>query len=450
MTVRKLTLFRMAGYGSGAAGFNLFYSTLNLYLLYYYTDVIGLPPAIAGLIFMIAIIWDAVTDPLMGAIASRTRTRFGSFRPYILFGAPFVAISFVMMFAAPVLFPSKLILVTAASHVLFRTMFTMVAIPHASLIAVMTFDTQQRSKLAGSRTLFGIIGALVTAAVTLKLAKHLGDGDLTTGFLKVAITYAITATAILTTVFFITFESPLPFGERKRPNTQQTLQFLRANKPFWFLFLAILVASIGNSIATKTMVYYVSYNAGTPSAVSTILTIGLIGAALAVPLWSLAPKVLEKRTIWMIGTAGFVVTNALLLLFKPTDITALMAFRFIDGVFLSSILVSFWSMTPDTVEYGQWKSGIRDEGVLFGLNQFALKAASGIGIGLLGLVLEAIGYIANQVQSPETLNGIYVTAFLLPLICYTISFGIIIFYPITRSMHRSLFSDMNQEGRVHD
>lgn len=119
----------IAGYGFGDFGFNLYATGLNLYLLYYYTDVLGIAPAVAGLIFMIPVIWDGISDPLMGWIATRTSSQLGKFRPYILFGAPFVGLSFVGMFAAPVWFPDQVVAASLISHLLFRTLYTVASVP---------------------------------------------------------------------------------------------------------------------------------------------------------------------------------------------------------------------------------------------------------------------------------------------------------------------------------
>ena len=138
----------MVGYGAGDFGFNLYFTGLNLYLLYYYTDVLGIDPAVAGIIFMIPVIWDGISDPLMGWIATRTRTRFGKFRPYVLFGAPFVGLSFVGMFAAPVWFPEHVVAASLITHIVFRTMYTFVSVPYSSLAAALTFDSDERGTMA--------------------------------------------------------------------------------------------------------------------------------------------------------------------------------------------------------------------------------------------------------------------------------------------------------------
>ncbi|MEM9571359.1 MAG: glycoside-pentoside-hexuronide (GPH):cation symporter [Pseudomonadota bacterium] len=449
MAAKKLTYFRMAGFGMGAVGFNLFYSGLNLYLLFYYTDVVGMRPAIAGLIFMLPVLWDAITDPIMGGIASRTRTRFGSFRPYILLGAPVMSLCFVFMFAAPLLFPGAIVAACAISHIMFRTAFTVVAIPHGSLLAVMTYDSKERSRLAGFRTLFGLAGGLLTAAITLELARYYGGEDLKLGFLYMAITFAIASTLIMALVFLVTFENPLPHGTRRRPTVAQSWKFLSRNTPFWILFTGILAASVGNSIGTKTMVYYVSYNAGAPGSVSLVLTLGLLAAGLAVPFWTFMFSHIKKRTVWLLGTGGFFINSLILYVLAPTDVSTLIGFRLVDGVCLSAVIVAFWAMTPDTVEYGEWKSGDRDEGILFGINEFALKAATGIGVGVLGFALGAIGYSAQGEQSATALEGIKALAFLFPMLAYAFSFTCLYFYPIDLTLHQRLMAAIAFRNRSH-
>ena len=171
---------RSAAYGIGDFGFNLFFTGLNLYLLFYYTDVLGIRPQIAGLIFMAPVIWDAVTDPVMGCIATRTRTKIGRYRPYILFGAPLMALSFVMMFAAPLWFPSAVILSSAFAHIVFRTFYTVVNVPYSALSAAISRDGRVRSKLAAARMVAGVVAGLLAAALTFRLAAWFGVGDLKT------------------------------------------------------------------------------------------------------------------------------------------------------------------------------------------------------------------------------------------------------------------------------
>ena len=169
---KKVSRMTIVGYGSGDFGFNLYFAGLNLYLLYYYTDVLNIDPALAGLIIMLPVIWDGVSDPLMGWIVTRTRSRFGKFRPFILFGAPLMGFSFVGMFAAPIWFPDQVIIACLVTHTLFRSAYTVASVPNSSLAAALTHNSQERGTMAGFRMMAAMFGGIVTAATMLELASY--------------------------------------------------------------------------------------------------------------------------------------------------------------------------------------------------------------------------------------------------------------------------------------
>lgn len=447
MAGKKLTVLRMAGFGAGHFGVTLSYTSLNLFLLYYYTDVLGIAPVVAGLIFMLPLIWDGLTDPVMGAIASRTRTRFGSFRPYILFGTPFLAFSFVMMFAAPLIFPGAVLLASVIANVVFRTLYTVVAIPYSSLLAVMSRDSQERGRLAGFKTTAAILGGLFTAASTLTLAQAFGQGDLRVGFLKVSLLYAGITTVIMTLVFLVTFELAPAGGPARKPSLRDSVQFMSKNRAYWLMFAGVLAGAAGSSIGTKSMVYYVTYYAGRPDAITPVLTAGLVSASLSAPIWAMSYRYLKKRTVWLAGAGGYTVLSLLMLAVQPTDISVILAVRAVDGICLSAIVVTYWAMLPDTVEYGQFRTGHRDDGIVFGLNQFALKCATGIGVGLLGIGLGIVGYVPNAEQTRQAQSGILWLTFAGPMIGYGLSMLAISFYPIDRQLHGRLVRALEYRGQ---
>ena len=202
--VKKVSWVTTVGYGSGDFGFNLYFAGLNLYLLYYYTDVLNIDPAVAGLIIMLPVIWDGVSDPLMGWIVTRTRSRFGKFRPYILFGAPLMGFSFVGMFASPIWFPDHMIVACLVTHTIFRTAYTVASVPYSSLAAALTHNSQERGTMAGVRLMAAMIGGIVTAATMLELARFFGNGDMRQGFVKVASVYALLSSVMMVVIFLTT------------------------------------------------------------------------------------------------------------------------------------------------------------------------------------------------------------------------------------------------------
>lgn len=446
VSAERLSVRTRTGFGIGDFGFNLYYTGLNLFLLYYYTDVLEIRPAIAGLIFALPLIWDAITDPLMGLIASRTRTPMGSYRPYILFGTPLLALSFVMMFAAPLMFPGAVVAVTAITHVIFRTCYTVVSIPYTALSANMTRDSGERGALAGVRMMFATAGGLFTVFLTLPLALQLGGGDLRTGFFWVSVIYACVASAIL----FMTFLSTRERQDLVKPvevTLGQMGRLIARNRALWVLIAAIVIGMTGSAIFGKALIYYVKYVAGLDISITTALVALTASVSLSVPVWMALSRVISKRTAWLSGAAVSLSMQAALFFFPPDTVPLFMGLLAVMGFGNAAFVVTFWSMLPDTVEYGEWRSGIRDEGLVFGLNQLALKAASGLGIGILGFALEAIGYVANEAQADATSAGLRVISILLPLALGLCSAALIAFYPIDRVLHARLVRAIDYRRR---
>lgn len=436
----------MAAYGVGDIAINLFYTGLSLYLLRYYTDVLEIPPAIAGIAFMIPLVWDGVTDPLMGWIASRTRTRFGRYRPYLLFASPLMALSFVMMFAAPLVFPSAVLVSSVIAHIVFRTFYTMVAVPYGAMTAALTADSQERGYLTGIRMIAAVLGGVLTAALTIELASAFGGDNLIKGYAQVGALYAVIGTLILWVTFGASRERVALPDSGARFSLSDTYRFLARNRAFLILFFAVLFGSIGSAIGGKALLYYVQYYADSPGDVSRVVTLAFLAAGVSLPFWIFLSTRLSKRALWLTSATGTLILQAVLFVFAPTEIGSLTALVAINAFFLGAYGFVSFSMLPDTVEYGEWRSGVRDESIVFGLHQLALKIASGLGVGLLGLALGAIGYVANTQQSQETLEGIKVLSFLVPAGFTLISVSLIYFYPIDRVLHSRLLRAIEWRG----
>ena len=171
------------------------------------------------------------------------------------------------------------------------------------------------------------------------------------------------------------------------------------------------------------------------------MSIGILGAGVGIPLWTLVARRLSKKSVWAVGASGAVWLNLTLFLFDVQAVTTLSALAFCNGVVGGAVAVMFWSMLPDTVEYGQWRSGVRDDGIVFGLSQLISKAGSGLGVGIIGLLLSAIGYTAGVNQ---TLQGIRASAFLIPAAASTLSALIILLYPLDSQLHSQIVSGLKR------
>ncbi|ATQ42415.1 MFS transporter [Caulobacter mirabilis] len=440
----RLTAARKIAIGAGDFGFNLYWQTAGLYLLFFYTDGLGVPAATAGLIYMAALIWDAALDPVIGVIADRTRTRWGRYRPYFLFGAPLLAVTFVATFVGPAYPTVGAVAFAAGTHILFRTLYAVVSIPYASLFARITRDSAQRGDLAGIRMVFAALGAVGVAALTLPVVQALGTPeDPRRGWAIVGAVYGVLATLIILGVAWAakgldvadeTPPAPRPVG--------QVLRSLLSNRALLLVLGAVLVSSFASTMFGKNLLYYFKYVVGKPELGSAALALSALVAVLFVPVWTVVIRFIGKRNTWLVGSIPGLAGLVLWHLADGHGLPMLFGSLALQAFGGASYVVCFWAMLPDTVEYGEWKSGVRTESLVFGLTVLGQKAALGLGAGFLGLLLTHVGYVANQAQTPETLAGIKAMMFWWPFVGGLISLALIFFYPLDRKTHGRMVEEI--------
>lgn len=437
----SLSLPRKLVYGFGDFGFNLYWSSISLYLLYYYTDVLGIAASTAGLIFMIAMIWDGITDPLMGYVAERTRTRWGSYRPYILFGSVPLALSLVLMFYRPDLTATGLIYYTLATHVLFRTTYTVLSIPYSSLSARMTRSSQERNSLAAIRMVSATLGGMFVAFMTLRLVEQFGVGDPVRGFFWVAVLYATLSVPIFLLLFAFTRENEDATASASQEfglPLREVFAALVRNRAFLIVFFAIVLGMATSVLVSKTLIYYFKYNLDAEASISTALTVLTGMTALCVPIWATIARYTSKRNVWLAGSCVSLAVSITIFL-NPYESAAVVTALFaISAIGSAAGALCFWSTLPDTVEYGEWTTGVRTESLVFGLVSFAQKVSFGLAAGLLGVLLDGVGYEANAVQTADTLVGIKTIMTLLPAAIGIGGITLIWFYPIDQKLHGRL------------
>lgn len=430
----RLPWRRKAGYAVGDFGLNLFFTFCTLFLLYYYTDVLGLSPTVSGMIIMAALVLEGVFDPLMGVIANRTHSRFGRYRPYLLFGALPLCLSFVGMFVPTGLSGNALAAYALASHLIFRTVYTVVGIPYIALSAEMTSDSRQRSEIAGARMLFSLACGLTLATVTLPLSGWLGGGQI--GFFRLSLVYA----AIAFLVFLLCFSQTVERSEARpeAPSVRDMIAMLRANTPLQVLLVATVLASIGSTMASKTLLYYLKYDVGSEAALTPALTIITGSAAISIPFWVFVTTRRSKRVAWLSGVALAVCNLLVFYAAAPGVGPILWTILAVSGFANGAVYLTFWSMVPDTVEYGEWKTGARAEGAIYGLVSLTQKVALGFGVGLLGVLLDAVGYRPNLEQTDAALNGMRILLTLVPAAMAVMVGTLIWFYPLDHTLHGRL------------
>ena len=438
------------GYGLGAFGLMLFNLTISIFLLYFYTDVVGLSSKTAGYIILVAMFWDAITDPLMGVIADRTHTRWGKYRPYLLFGGPALLIAFVGVFAQPELSPTKMIVYACAATLFYRTVFTILYMPHTSMIAAMTSDYRERSTLTGYKTFFVSLGGIFVSATVLYLVNLIGGDNESRGFVGVAGVVGTIALICIWVCFAMTRERGADLGPDPSPGTSirytyTPRQFLAVsvyNKPFLLVFAGSFIFLVAWNCLWQTIVYYFKYVIGDTSMASVALTAFHVTQALAAFGWSLVTHRRSKRFVWIAG--ALISSGALIILAlqpSPPPMVAVVLIA-VFGIGTSAFLVTYYSALADTVDYGEATTGIRCEALLFGSLAFATKASFGIASGIVGNALSLVGFEPNAEQSDTTLSGIRIIFTMLPAVGVLLSIAVIWFYRLDRTQHAELLENI--------
>ena len=444
MTAHRLSMARKVGFTLGDYASNLYWQSVSIFLLFFYTDAVGLSAATAGLIYMIASIVDALADPLMGSIADRTRTRRGRYRPYILFGCAPLGLAFALLYWRPPLEGLWLAVWMMLSHIVFRFAYTAVTIPYTSLNARLTDSSDERSTIAGLRMVFGVLAALTVTSLTVPLATKFGGGLQAQGFAWAAAAFALIATAIYPLVYAITREPPEPEQGAPKLSLGESWRALAPNRAFWVLVLATTAAFVCTVALGKSVLYYFKYNLNDePAARYALMGMALVGLV-AIPGWVWATKWIGKRSAWFAGIVFAVILLAVFAIFDLDTPLAMTVWLVLWSTFTLGLALTFWSMLPDTVEYGEWKNGQRTESFIFGLFQLFLKAALGIGAGLFGWLLDRVGYAANTAQTPETLAGIKHIMIWLPGAGLVAAGVIMLFYPLRRGEHEAIVAELAQ------
>jgi sugar (glycoside-pentoside-hexuronide) transporter len=438
----RLSVSQRVGYGVGDLGINLYFISTATYLLYFYTDVFGISAAVAASVFLVARVVDAVTDPLMGMIAERTRTRWGRLRPYLLWGTLPLGLIGVLTFTVPALGEDGKIWWAYVTYVLFGLCYTVVGIPYSAMTSSLTSDHHERTVLSTIRMAFAFSGGYAISVGMLPLVGLFDDRE--AGFQWVMVLFAAIASALLWTTFAKTEERIQP-PPTQRLAISDSLKAVFANPPLIIVILLFTGGMLSFTVRQTVTVYYLKYNVGREDLVAwffgitmPVMLVGLIG----VP-W-LAER-LGKAGGIMAG-AALTIVGSMALYFTPYDQVGLIFF-FACVVALGGtpIAVLGWAMIPDTVEYAQWKHGLRADGAIFSFASFFQKLAKAIGGAGVAGALAWAGYVANAEQTEASLDAIHLMMTLTPAGIMVLMIVIASFYRLDQRAHAEIVASLGSE-----
>lgn len=433
--VKRASKAAVICYGFGDLASQFVWTYVGSYLTIFYTDIVGLAPLVVSAIMIIARIWDAVNDPMMGAIAERSHSRWGRFRPWIAFGCPFLAIFGVLTFTNPFGGGSAAgALYAAITYIIAGMLYTLTNIPYASLSGVMTEDAQQRNKINTSRNIGMNAGMVIVNACSASLMLFFSGKDAEvangTGYMMTALVYGIISIPLFLIVFFTARENVGPSGAKKKFSFKETFGNLVKNKYLMIvtLIMAIQMTAFMGRIAVCS--YYVIYCLGSFTLISVIMTIPSIGGIIGSLFVPAAAKKFGKRNVLM-GSMIVQGIGLLIMYFAPFDNLALVIVGCcIFGLFNVGFPMTL-SMVADSVDYMEYKTGIRTDGTAYATYGLATKLGNAVGGSVGVLLMSAFGYVANAEQTEAAKNGINTVVNLIPAILFFIAAACCLLWKMT-------------------
>ncbi len=420
--LKKASKAAVICYGFGDLASQFVWTFVGSYLTIYYTDIVGLAPAAISAIMLIARVWDAVNDPMMGALAERTRTKFGRFRPWIAFGCPFLAIFGVLTFTNPFGGSSAAgVLWAAFTYLIAGMLYTLVNIPYGAMAAVMSEDAGQRNTINASRSVGMNLGMVIVNAVSATMAlKFSGEGAKVAsghGYMMTAVVYGIIAVPLFLIVFVTAQEVVKPGGEPEKFSFKDTIGNLVKNKYLMIVTLImtlIMTAFMGRIAVTA---FYVIYCLGSFEMIALIMTIPSLGGIVGSFFVPALAKKFGKRNCLMVS--AIVQGIGLLVIYMaPFDnIPMVLAGDCIFGLFNVGFPLSL-SMVADSVDYMEYEKGVRTDGTAYATYGLATKIGNALGGSVGVLLLSAFGYVANAEQTPQAMDGINTVVNLIPAILF--------------------------------
>jgi GPH family glycoside/pentoside/hexuronide:cation symporter len=453
----KLRLQEKIGYGFGDAASSMFWKLFSMYLMFFYTDIFGIPAAAVGTMFLVTRIWDAAFDPFVGMLGDRTETRWGKFRPYLLWMAVPFAIFGVLTFTTPALSASGKLIYAYVTYSLMMMVYSLINVPYASLLGVMTADGKERTTLATFRFIFAFAGSLVVLAAAEPLAGFFSrtggaTPDLQRGWQWAAAVFAVIA-AIL---FWLTFAWT---RERIKPVTEQTslkhdLGDLWKNRP-WFILLGSGIATIFfNSIRDGAAMYYFKYYLRTNDAFalpSLHFTMGwsslyfvlgqaanILGVILAKPI---SDRIGKKNTFFA-AMLSATVFSFLVYGLAPESVGLVLILQCLISASAGFVFPLLWSMYADAADYSEWKTGRRATGLVFSASSMSQKFGWTLGGAFAGWLLGYYGFQANVAQNEGTRTGIRMMVSIYPAIGALVSAAFMLVYPLKESFLSSIEAEL--------
>lgn len=427
--MEKLTIREKLGFSAGEYAGSVVWQAFMYFLPIFYTDTFGLTAAAVSTMFLVVRLFDAANDPIMGMIADRTNTRWGKFRPYLLWFCVPYGLGTVLMFTTPDFSYTGKIIYAYSTYGLMMIIYTAMMIPYNTLIGVISPDSKERTSVASYKFVFAYAAGASLQAFVIPLVDKLGAGDQSRGY---TLTMAIFGTLCIV-VFIIAF---LSVKERVKPDVSQKssikddLKDLVQNKP-WVILAAVCVTTLTYvAIRSAVIMYYFKYYINDEKAAGPFMVAGTLAVMIGVlPTKWLSKKVGKKKLyigsmmIVILSSAGFFIAS-------PADRVWIYAMQIIFSFASGPSMPLLWSMLADAADYSEWKNGRRATGLVYSAATFSQKMGFSLGGALSMLILSLFGYVADVPQTAESLLGIKLSLSLIPAAIAVLAVIALLFYKL--------------------
>lgn len=443
----RLSFLNKVFFGSGEIVSVMAVTMIALYFMIYLTDVVGIPPIIAGAIFMIGRAWDALIDPVMGMISDRTKTRFGRRRPYFLIAALPIGFFFFLLwfpFASDNLWFQVLFYIVV--YVLFMTAITIFYVPYLSLITEATHDYDERTSINNYRIFFQLFFGLVAATVPKMIADSYGDPQ--HGYMMMGASVALFILFIPFLLFKTTFERPLQNKvQAQKKNYVYEFKSVFKNRYFRYLLFIYIGAYAAANVVEGFVMYYMknwlNREIDMPILFVTVIGVGII----SLPLWSKVSQRYGKKRALLLGLIIWAMAQVAFFIVTPASPTWLV---YIIGAFAGLgygvAHVIPWAMLPDVVDMDELETGEKREGLYAGVMTLFMKLTNSIAIFLIGVLLQLANYEANTILAEGTLQTIRSIMAFAPTLFIVIGLIATFAYPLTREQHAQVRTQIENRG----
>lgn len=440
----RVPLISKVAYGMGDVGCNFSWMFVGNFLMIFYTDVFGIGMSAVATLMLLSRFWDAINDPIIGTLTDKTHTRWGRFRPWLLFGAPITAIVLMLTFwAHPEWSQTSKIIYMSVTYCILVLGYTCVNLPYGTLCGAMTQDIDERASLNTSRSVSAMIAIGVINIITVPLIELLGGDDKKMGYLAVAVLYGLIFAACHLFCFKHTRETVQP-PVRQKLGLKVQLKAAMKNRPYLLALLGQLLFGFILYGRNADMLYYFTYVEGSANLFSfyslAIIVPSIVGAACFPVVFRLTGNKGWTAAFFSLFTG---LTMICLYFFSPcSDPVWFYTFAALSQFFFSGFNTAIYAIIPDCVEYGEWKTGIRNDGFQYSFVSLGNKIGMALGTSLLALALGNAGYVAGEVQNAEVLSVMRHAFSTIPGVLWVATAACLMFYRLDKKTYNKIINDL--------